>query len=265
MSSSGQTSRDIFDFFGLPPELRDAIYDLDNTVDYCDLPSATGLDQVVNLRTRVPLTNLLLVNRQFSHEYTARCQALKTVTVRDTAKDAYEDITAHAKARDAAQLELRLLIRSWSDEDHDPGHVAVPTDVVGADVDLHLDWIPVLAAQMHSLRSIHISLHMQRSKALEKCYNLLLECLPRFAAIAKVDLLEIRLCQGLGDRSGTDGPSVHLASWTRCNDVTSTCAENLKYYDRRPDSNPTSRSDDELGQRTLGSDGEGTDDEVVAG
>lgn len=77
MSNVRQTSREVFDFFRLPRELLNASYDLDDMAGYCDLPSPVEQYEAISLRTRVPLTNLLLVNRQLNNEYTDRCKSLK--------------------------------------------------------------------------------------------------------------------------------------------------------------------------------------------
>lgn len=129
---------------------------------------------------------------------------------------------------------------------------------------MYLGWIPGLIAQMSSLRSVHVLLHPHRTRAFKQCYNTLLENLVQFA-IEKVDQLEIRLCQGGGDRSATDGPPVRLASWTRCSDILSTCPDNLGYYNLQSESGSGIELGDDASQRTHGSEEEDVNGEVDAG
>lgn len=115
---------------------------------------------------------------------------------------------------------------------------------------------------MSSLRSVHVLLHLHRTRAFKQCYNTLLENLVQFEAIEKVDQLEIRLCQGEGDRSATDGPPVRLASWTRCSDILSTCPDN---YNLQSESDSGIELGDDASQRTHGSEEEDVNSEVDAG
>ena len=109
---------------------------------YCDLPSPVEQYEAISLRTRVPLLNLLLVNRPFNNEYTDRRKSLKTVVIRDTALDRYQGITAHTEACDAVHLELYFLIRPCADHELDGS--ADPLSLSRWDVKKHLGWIPGL-------------------------------------------------------------------------------------------------------------------------
>lgn len=79
--ASNRDPKNIFSFFGLPRELRDAIYDESLTVD-----GALRLGPNGELHTRyknLTTTNLLLVSRQFKHEYHDRSAGICELVVED--------------------------------------------------------------------------------------------------------------------------------------------------------------------------------------
>lgn len=72
-------SPSLFDFFGVPPEIRDMIYDqpemLDQEIPLCHDNDIFGSHNLVNrMAATKPCTSLLKVNRQFSSEYEKRCE-----------------------------------------------------------------------------------------------------------------------------------------------------------------------------------------------
>ncbi|KAK5732468.1 hypothetical protein LTR17_010524 [Elasticomyces elasticus] len=80
--------RHYFDFFDLPPEMRDAIYEL-LLVDRLEIKQRRkGLAELpvtVTLRNS-PYPHLLLVNKQFSHEYRQRIHPFTVLEFEDNGK-----------------------------------------------------------------------------------------------------------------------------------------------------------------------------------
>ncbi|KAK5721017.1 hypothetical protein LTR15_006979 [Elasticomyces elasticus] len=86
--SSAMDERHYFDFFALPPEMRDAIYEL-LLVDRLEIQQRRkGLPEppiTVTLRNS-PYPHLLLVNKQFSHEYRQRIHPFTALEFEDNGK-----------------------------------------------------------------------------------------------------------------------------------------------------------------------------------
>lgn len=73
LTSATNDNNRVFDFFGLPRELRDKIYDQPTLLEHQQLP-ALGSDGINFLMKAKKLrTSLLLINRQFEREYRERC------------------------------------------------------------------------------------------------------------------------------------------------------------------------------------------------
>ena len=72
-----------FDFFGLPPEIRDMIYDLPQMLDH-ETPLSYYDDGWPKMAATKPRTSLLMVNSQFSSEYEKRCNGRSGLFVSET-------------------------------------------------------------------------------------------------------------------------------------------------------------------------------------
>lgn len=73
-------AKDFFDFFGLPRELRDHIYD---NATVCKTINVGRSRRLWFYASHLPTTNLLLVGRQFRDEYRHRVSKLLAITVED--------------------------------------------------------------------------------------------------------------------------------------------------------------------------------------
>lgn len=77
----------IFDFFGLPPELRNAIYDLMTEevqiFDFEVVDPEEGLDDIVIMEKHM-LVKCLLLNRQFKDEYESQTQPNQRFIFKDS-------------------------------------------------------------------------------------------------------------------------------------------------------------------------------------
>jgi hypothetical protein len=79
--ASVDTSARPFDFFGLPRELRDKIYEQPVLFEYEHLPAIGELDWIT--KAKKLRTSLLLVRRQFRSEYAERCTGRQILCMRD--------------------------------------------------------------------------------------------------------------------------------------------------------------------------------------
>ena len=78
---SANDSARFFDFFGLPRELRDNIYEQPVLFEYEHLPTDREKDLIT--KAKKLRTSLLLVSRQFREEYTERCTGQEILCIRD--------------------------------------------------------------------------------------------------------------------------------------------------------------------------------------
>lgn len=86
---AGNRTRDIFDFFGLPRELRDFVYEYSLTGSHAfQLSEDARDDSYLSIRAdHLPVTNLLLVNRQFREEYADAANGKSALVMEDHLED----------------------------------------------------------------------------------------------------------------------------------------------------------------------------------
>lgn len=99
MATPSDSHAGVFDFFGLPRELRDAIYDQETLSNTHRVALDDAIGGNVELVTIVPLTNLLLVSRRFSDEYADRRQHLQNARL--------DDMTGSLMKRSTSQREFK--------------------------------------------------------------------------------------------------------------------------------------------------------------
>jgi len=103
-------SQDIFDFFGLPRELRDFIYDHLLTGEAFRNKGVPGVFRIT--ARRLPLLNLQLLNQQFREEYLQRAKKAKEVTLDDLQGEASAGARFEMPAgfKDAPKILLNLAL-----------------------------------------------------------------------------------------------------------------------------------------------------------
>lgn len=80
-ATSSNGSEGVFDFFGLPRELRDKIYEQPVLMEHQRLPVDTGEDFL--MKAKKLRTSLLLICHQFKREYSERCDKQQMLCLRD--------------------------------------------------------------------------------------------------------------------------------------------------------------------------------------
>ncbi|KAK0353466.1 hypothetical protein LTR91_023228 [Friedmanniomyces endolithicus] len=157
------TRRGVFNFFGLPRELRDLIYD--------ELDTTTARVKVTHkwstkLRAKahdLPAPKMLQLSHRFSTEYRSIVRKKTTLVIEDHFGDFTrpEDITVElSRSVSTIQLvRLELYI----------AHARLPVDcrgedmdccITGRDIALHKRWIPVLLAKLSQLTSLTVDVHI---------------------------------------------------------------------------------------------------------
>ncbi|KAK1060852.1 hypothetical protein LTR74_011543 [Friedmanniomyces endolithicus] len=157
------TRRGVFDFFGLPRELRDLIYDeLDTTTARVKVTRKWS----TKLRARahnLPALKFLQFSHRFSIEYRSIVQKKTTLVIEDHFGDFTrpEDVTVEL-SRSVSTIQLARLELYIA-------HARLPVDCRGGDMDccitgrdiaLHQRWIPVLLARLSQLTSLTIDVHI---------------------------------------------------------------------------------------------------------
>lgn len=130
-----------FDFFGVPRELRDMIYNQPGLSDqslYCE-PKRRGLKMTV----RKPSTSMLLVNRQFLREYRRSTHCHVTILAEDHIMlDATSVPQSFRRMSEVSHLEVRLMVM-YEDE-----------------MDTHLSWLTACLVPGSKLRSISVDFYI---------------------------------------------------------------------------------------------------------
>lgn len=73
----------VFNFFGLPRELRDKIYEQPTLVEHEKLTPFANDDTCFLMKAKKLRTSLLLINRQFKREYGERCSGKQVLCLKD--------------------------------------------------------------------------------------------------------------------------------------------------------------------------------------
>ena len=233
MTETQASAHGVFDFFGLPAELRNAIYEQDALAEV-HRQKLSGHDngQFVAFVMRRPSLNLLLVSRELSAGYLDRQARLDKFVVIDHCEYQGGELRELPKlALSTASLEARLLIDCYhSSKDH-------PCCGVNELVNMHKRWLSRLAAELGKLRSITIKLYMQHSAGAPTFFHNLLARMDSLSSIEKTESVEIRLGRDLEELQTPNTPSVKVAAWTAARDTVETYPERLSIYDQNSDEN----------------------------
>lgn len=139
-AGAAETSTPFFDFFGLPRELRNMVYDQPCFFDthLCCEPSCTNF----KITVRKPTIAMLLVSHQFSREYREGGQAVVTIIAEDGDKvDVINSPMEIIKPSGVDHLEARLIVLDRSE------------------FDKHLNWLNTCSTEAGSLRSIKVDFY----------------------------------------------------------------------------------------------------------
>ncbi|KAK0367158.1 hypothetical protein LTR02_001737 [Friedmanniomyces endolithicus] len=153
------TRNAVFDFFGLPRELRDLIYQV--------LETTTARVKVTHkwstkLRARahdLPAPKMLQLSHRFSTEYRSIVQKKTTLVIEDHFGDFTrpEDITVEL-SRSVSTIQLLYVAHTLLPADCRGGNM--DCCITGRDIALHKRWIPVLLAKLPQLTSLTIHVHI---------------------------------------------------------------------------------------------------------
>ena len=209
MAGNGQNSNasgEVFDFFGLPRELRDAIYEVDSLTERQTAPLSVNERKGAHIVNHKPLTNLLLVSRTFKLEYATRLERLRRVTLEDHALMENGTLKLESAACETPGLELGLVIRTHdSNESTESEPGLTPARQVHLEVEFHMGWISDLIKRMNKLSTIRIVLLLHPSSVVKAYFEALMSELSTLTEIDKVEDGHVGLCEGLDGRFGTGG------------------------------------------------------------
>lgn len=149
--------RDIFNFFGLPREMRDSIYaELLTGSQEIRNETYAGLKVIVQ---HLALNNLLLINRQFRKEYSISAEKVFGLVVEDHLEDQDNWIEPRipANARGIERLHLRLYAVCIG-----PQPNSLSPDKFFPDIASHYERFLEWVARMPHLRRLTVDLHIER-------------------------------------------------------------------------------------------------------
>ncbi|KAK0942131.1 hypothetical protein LTR29_006376 [Friedmanniomyces endolithicus] len=153
----------IFDFFRLPRELRDLIYnELDTTTARVKVTRKWST-KLRGIAHDLPAPKMLQFSHRFSAEYRSIVQKKTTLVIEDHFGDFTrpEDISLELSPSVSAIQLVRLELYA--------AHSRLPVDcrgedmdccITGRDIALHKRWIPVLLAKLSQLTSLTIDVHI---------------------------------------------------------------------------------------------------------
>lgn len=138
--------KDIFDFFGLPPELRNIIYSYltEDVTTKCK-------DDSLSDETRITvegkaLVTALLLSRRFRHEYEAEIRGRQTVVLTDLgASQQYKKLSALSKRSSKAKIQLLVVCSGASERCG-----------CNKDIEASLEWIEGQLEELRFLTAVKI-------------------------------------------------------------------------------------------------------------
>ncbi|KAI7212189.1 hypothetical protein KC333_g7253 [Hortaea werneckii] len=200
-----QTSKDItsvstqkkqtstFNFFNLPRELRDSIYD-ESLIFKRKFEDQSG----VRIRgRRLVQIHLLLINRQFRDEYLERAEKKTCLVIVDRDRYHGESLKLPAIMKYTRKLELHLALACDV-----PDHILSRCKVT-QEVRMHRKWIGNLCDQMKHLESVKIHVLIDAHEHVTECEGHILKEQYRFTNLENLTSLEIFHCDYYVGHKGT--------------------------------------------------------------
>jgi hypothetical protein len=142
-----------FDFFGLPLELREMIYDQAQLFETQTVVSNCGI-YPTHIAADRPCSSLLLVSKQFGSEYKRRCEGRAGLSVAD---DIYsftsdgQDVELPPMAAEEASF-MHMHVGSWHLRSHSDGNKDT--------LEMFKDWLQDWTTQMPKLETVTINLYL---------------------------------------------------------------------------------------------------------
>jgi len=198
---SANNSTRFFDFFGLPRELRDKIYEQPILFEYEHLP--TDSENGLIAKAKKLDTSLLLVSRQFRDEYTERCAGRQVLCMRDHCK--------YLGSKDVIPLPDRACF--WAMV------FFVMSDNIGDDMEMFEHFLNRQTGPALALRSINIKLMFEDTPREEIESDIVRRAISEVQACEKVASLEIYLAEKAWDLRRSSKPKILIARWDRSDDL----------------------------------------------
>ena len=190
-----------FDFFGLPRELRDKIYEQPVLFEYEHLPVSSREDLIT--KAKKLRTSLLSVSRQFRDEYTERCAEQQVLCMRD-----------HCVTNgDKAVLPPSNRAHFWAIE------FFIMSDNTLDDLRMFKAFLDLQAGPNLTVRSISIKLLFEGKIREEIETGSVRRAISDFLACGKVASMKIYLAEKLWDYKGSGKPKFLIARWDRSDDT----------------------------------------------
>lgn len=210
-----------FDFFDLPREMRDLIYDELYTeacgkliMSECD---GDGLD----CYTTGPIADCFLINRQFKQEYEQHARFKSCLRIRDNAAFAAHEgmkpLSIPSNFCVARKVELELFL---SCNEHPSIHSDYGCQVPG-EVEMHCRWIQCVLEQILHLERLSIRILLKESENLHECRQVLFEKYTDFLGVQKLESIEV--CSFASSIAKIEEPFIPLMRWSTEEPTMLTC------------------------------------------
>lgn len=198
--ASASDSTRFFDFFGLPRELRDKIYEQPVLFEYEHLPANSEKDFIT--KAKKLRTSLLLVSRQFRDEYTERCIGQQVLCLRD-----------HCETwGSSAIIPSPNRARFWAIE------FFVMSANTDSDLQMLQNFLDLQAGPDQALRFINIKLLFVGIPREDIESGSVLSAISNLQAFERVASLEVYLAEKLWDFRKSSKPKILIARWERSDD-----------------------------------------------
>lgn len=192
----------IFNFFGLPRELRDDVYDRlheEVTIAEEDQPK---------YQIRTPIAKLRLINKQFTAEYDDRSPEHCELHAMDLLGWQWEDLDLPRRATNTTLLNMELCLFNGTSCKCDGSSPASVCDVT-KEITEHLEWINKLIHQLPQLRTANMTIKV----ASPWCLRVLWRRYHEFVHVAMLSKTEIFCFKD--KKIDQDSPRLLLATWSR--------------------------------------------------
>jgi hypothetical protein len=202
-----------FDFFGLPPELRDMIYDqpqlfeTQTVISNCDL-------YLTHIAADKPCSSLLLVSKQIGSEYKRTCERRAGLSVVDNihcfTSDG-QDVELPPMAAEEASF-MHMHVEGWR----------LPSDSDGEDtLGMFKDWLQDWTDQTPNLETVTVNLNLyELAIQVPEDHD---EMIKKLCGLVSLDLLtEIKVIameEDTGQWHSSVNPKKLLLDWKREDDV----------------------------------------------
>jgi hypothetical protein len=200
--TSTSNSTRFFDFFGLPRELRDKIYEQPVLFEYEHL--STNSENGLITKAKKLRTSLLRVSRQFRDEYTETCTGQEALCIRD-----------HCKIWGRkAVLPSPNRARSWAIE-----FFVLAGGNIGDDLQMLKYFLNLQAGPDLALRSINIKLLFEDTPREEIESVITRRAISEVQVCEKVASLELYLAEKAWDYRRSGKAKILIARWDRSDDL----------------------------------------------